>query len=547
MKKCNLVLALTFLVSAAFGQQNDEHKLTSEFDRLLGEQFRSNETGAAVLVARKGKVIYKKAFGMANLELNMPMQEESIFKIGSITKQFTAIAILQLMEQGKLTLQDAITRFIPDYPMQGKTITIEHLLTHTSGIQDFTSIPDSVNRLAMDYTPKEMVDYFKNQPMRFAPGTKWEYSNSGYFLLGYIIEKITGNSYANYLEQNIFKPLGMTNSQYASDSRVIKNRVDGYIKSNQGFENAPYESMTHPYAAGAIQSTVEDLFKWNQAVHSYKLVKKETLDKALSRYKLTDGKETAYGYGWRLGSVYDIPSIWHGGLVSGFISMETYLPREDVFVTVFSNCQCNSPEVITSRLAALAAGKPIEYKEISMGSADLLQYAGLYENERGQQRIISVSDNKLFMQLGRGPRTQIKPYQIDNFFVDPVLTLGFSRNKTRDIESFTTQSLRGNDQWTRSTKPIPPQDGIEVAENILEKYVGTYQMTPQSGFAITKENKKLFIQPSGQAKLEMFAETETKFFLKVNDAEFEFVKDESGKVWKANLSQGGQKREAKKL
>ena len=207
---------------------------------------------------------------MANLELNVPMRVDNVFRIGSITKQFTAVAILQLMEQGKLRLQDEITKFIPDYPTQGYKITIDHLLTHTSGIRNYSSIKDTVQRGTLDFTPKEMIDYFKHEPMRFAPGTKWEYSNSGYFLLGYIIEEITGKTYREYLEENIFKQLGMSNSLYASDIRLVNNRAGGYTKGDKGFENAPPISMTQVYSAGSIQSTVEDLFQWHRAVHSYK-------------------------------------------------------------------------------------------------------------------------------------------------------------------------------------------------------------------------------------------------------------------------------------
>jgi CubicO group peptidase (beta-lactamase class C family) len=318
MKIITLVLALSFQFHVAFTQQKDNKQLTADLDKMLSEQFKTNETGATALVSRNGQIIYKKAFGMANLELNVPMQADNVFRIGSMTKQFTAVAILQLMEQGKLNLQDEITKFIPDYPMNGHKITIEHLLTHTSGIQSYTGMKDYFEKITLDWKPSEMVDYFKNQPMEFAPGTQWHYNNSGYFLLGYIIEKITGKTYPQYLEDNFFKPLGMTNSLYGSDTKIIKNRTSGYSNEGSGFENAHPLSMTQPYSAGSIQSTVGDLFKWHQALHAYKLVKKESLDKAFTKYKLTDGKETDYGYGWFMSTVQGSPSIEHGGNVKGF-------------------------------------------------------------------------------------------------------------------------------------------------------------------------------------------------------------------------------------
>ncbi len=546
MKKTMLMLAFCGALFNYVTAQQDSG-LPAQFDKLLNEQFPLNETGAAALISSHGKIIYKKAFGMANLELQVPMQVDHVFRIGSITKQFTAIAILQLMEQGKLNLQDEITKFIPDYPTQGNKITIEHLLTHTSGIQSYTGMKDFIERIKLDLKPTEVIDHFKNQPMRFAPGTKWEYSNSGYFLLGYIIEKITGKTYPEYLEESIFKPLGMTNSLYGSDTKIIRNRAAAYSKGNNGFENGYTMSMTQPYSAGSIQSNVEDLFKWHQAVHSYKLVKKESLDKAFARYKLTDSTETAYGYGWQLAFIQESPTIEHGGGIIGYSTMEIYLPKEDVFVVVFSNCDCNSPGDLAAKLAALAIGKPYARKEIPVENAILQGYAGIYENEKGEQRIITVSENKLYSQRGKNQKFKIKAYEKDKFFFDDaMLTIAFSGNKAGEFSTLTTQSRSGSEVWKKTNK-LAIQTEIKLEEKILEMYTGEYEITPVFTFSITKEKDKLFLQATGQEKVEIFAITETKFFLKVNDAQLEFVKDDSGKVMKAILNQGGKQTDAKKI
>lgn len=547
--KLILIFAFSFLFNLTYSQQRDNKQLTTYFDKILSEQFKTDEPGATVLVSRNGQIIYKKAFGMANLELNKPMQVDNVFWIASIGKQFTAVAILQLMEQGKLNLQDEITKFIPDYPTQGYKITIEHLLTHTSGIQTYSGMKDPEKKLNSDCTLNEVIDFFKNLPMRFTPGTKWEYSNSGYFLLGYIIEKITGKRYSEYLEENFFKPLDMTNSLFANDTKIIKNRVDAYSIGDNGFVNSRFLNATVVYSAGAIQSTVEDFYKWQQAVHSYKLVKKETLDKAFTKYKLTDGKETDYGYGWKLGYVYESPSIWHGGAIEGFGTTEIYLPKEDVFVVVFTNCDCNYPKDIAFRLAALASGRPYEYKEISVEDTVLKKYIGVYENQKGLQRIITLSENKLFSQLGRGPKSLIKLYQKDKFFFDsdPMQTIEFSKNKKEKMEVLIVEKQSGNEAWNKTNKPIPDANGMKVNEKILETYVGVYEIPSAFTFSIIKEQDKLFLQAPEQDKLEMFAETETKFFLKVNDAQFEFVKDEFGKITKVIMNQGGRQADAKKI
>lgn len=549
MKKQLLSIILGLLSIFSFAQNKDLQELSAQFEKIISQQFKANEPGATVLVSRKGEVIYKKAFGLANMELNVNMRVENVFRIGSITKQFTAIAILQLMEEGKLNLQDEISRFIPDYPSQVNKITIEHLLTHTSGILDYTAIRDTLQTGNSDLSPTQMIDRFKNLPLRFAPGTKWEYSNSGYFLLGYIIEKISGKTYGSYLEDNIFKPLAMTSSQYANDRKLIRNRVNGYTAGREGYENAAYLSMTQPYAAGSILSTVQDLFKWQQAVLSYKLVKQETLDKAFKKYKLTDGKETAYGYGWRLGNVYDKPSIWHGGLINGFRSMAIYLPQEDVYVAVLSNCDCNALEGIPNRLAALAAGRPYKYNETTLPNNTIQGYTGVYENQKGQQRIITFLDNKLFSQLGRGPKSLLKAYQKDRFYfdADAMTTIDFTSGSNGSIENLTTADLRGNVIWNKTDKPVPNEDGIKLADDILEAYLGLYEVSPHFSFSIMKEQGRLFLKATGQEKVEIFAEAENRFFLKVNDAELEFVKDNTGKVSKAILNQGGRATDAKKI
>jgi hypothetical protein len=304
--------------------------------------------------------------------------------------------------------------------------------------------------------------------------------------------------------------------------------------------------MTQPYAAGAILSTVEDLFKWNQGILSGKLLRKESLDKAFTAYKLTDGTTTEYGYGWRLGNLYESETIWHGGLINGFITMSMYLPQEDVFVVVFSNCNDNSPVEVTSKLAALTIGKSFNYKSIPVKAEELQEYPGVYENEKGQLRILSVSENGLYSQIGRGPKSLLKAYHKDRFFFtdDSTTTVSFKRNSNGKVEKLIIETLHGNKVWSRTSKPIPTSDGIKLEENILEGYVGRYEVSPQFSFTITRQGNRLFLQATGQEKIELFAETESKFFLKVNDAELDFIKNDSGMVFKVIVNQGGRRTDA---
>lgn len=536
----------TFSIQA---QVAADKTLITKFDQLLSEKFKSNETGATALISRKGQIIYKKAFGMAHLELNVPMQTENVFRIGSISKQFTAIAILQLMEQGKLSLQDDITKFISDYPTHGHKITIEHLLTHTSGIQSYTNMKEFGEISRLDKTPDAFIPFFKNQPMEFAPGTKWNYNNSGYYLLGYIIEKISGKTYPEYIEENIFKTLGMTNSYYGSDSKIIKNRAAAYGKDANGFVNADPLSMTLPYAAGSLQSTVEDLFKWNQALQAYKLVKKETLDKAFTPYVLADGKKTDYGYGWSIGKIQGSTSIQHGGGIPGFLTMGIYLPKEDVFVALFSNCDCNSPDESAVKLAALAIGKPFDYKEIKADTVSMKQAIGVYESEGSEeQRIITYVEGKLYSQRNKNIKFEIKPYEKDKYFFESMMnTIEFERNKSGEVVKLIFKGRIEPTEWIKTNKSIPSIKEIDVDGRILESYTGDYELGPNFILTVTREGNQLITQATGQGKIEIFAETETKFFVKVMDAQLEFIKNSVGKVEKLILTQGGRKMDAKKI
>jgi len=523
-------------------------KLAVDYDKILLDQFKPGETGCAALVAKDGQVIYTKAFGMANLELNVPMQPDMVFRIGSITKQFTAIAILQLMEQGKLSLEDEITKFIPGYPTQAYAITIEHLLTHTSGIKSYTNVPDYIRNVRTDMTPEELVNSFKNLPMEFAPGTKWNYNNSGYVLLGYIIEKITGKSYAEYLQENFFTPLGMTSTCYGSDTKIIKNRAYGYQNGTDGPANSDYCSMTQPYSAGAIMTTVGDLFLWHQALHSGKLVKMKTLEKAITEYKLLDGTGTGYGYGFFLSKLQGSHTIEHGGGIFGYLSSSVYLPKEDVYVAVFSNSTAKNPEFTALKMAALTIGKPLETDIFPLDEADLDQYVGIYVNDAGREVTVRREGNHLAATLAGSGTRKMFPIEEDRFLVeDAFMYATFKRNSFEMIVSFVTDDRGRLDTWKLTEKKIEEKKAVTVSESILDRYTGEFELQPGFTITFTREGTRLMTQATGQGKFEVFPESETKFFLKVVDAQVEFVADPDGKFNKMILYQGGKRIEGKRI
>lgn len=345
------VLLVTVVAGSQFSLNAQD--LSSRIDQKLEEKFTENGPGAVFLVVKKGDIIYKKAFGMANLELQVPMETNNVFEIGSMTKQFTAVSILMLMEEGKLQLNDEITKYIPDYPTQGNLITIHHLLNHTSGIKNFTSVK-GLNAIANnDMTPLEVIHFFKNEPMDFTPGEQFKYNNSGYVILGHIIEKTSGMSYADFVERRIFKKLDMSSSHYASHASVVPNRASGYHK-REAYINSRHISYSIPFASGSLMSTVDDMLKWEEAIKNHVLLSKETTDKAFANYRLNNGELTNYGYGWHVETLNGTKSFEHGGSIFGYKSMGVYLPKEDIYVIGLSNCDCNSPTKITRDIAEMA-------------------------------------------------------------------------------------------------------------------------------------------------------------------------------------------------
>lgn len=325
----------------------------ARIDSLLATVFKDkNGPGAVFLVAKNGKPIYRKALGKANIELDVAMAPDNVFQLGSMTKQFTAVAVLQLAEQGKLELKAPIAKYIPDYP-NGNNITIHHLLTHTAGIKDFTKMK-SINSIAQkDLSPKEMVDFFKNEPVDFAPGEKFDYNNSGYVLLGYLIELASGETYEHYIQKHIFDPAGMSHSRYASDVAVVNKRAYGYRKNDAGYVNKPRISFSVPFASGSLISTVDDMLLWQNALNKNLLINANSTKLAFTKYKLNNGEEFTYGYGWHLKEIKGIAAREHGGSVFGFKTMGVYLPSLDIYVVGLSSCECNSPTQVTRDVVAL--------------------------------------------------------------------------------------------------------------------------------------------------------------------------------------------------
>lgn len=373
--------------------------LTAAFDKIYSSKYPADGPGCAVLVARGREVIYRKAFGMANLELKVAMVPDNVFRIASLTKQFTGVAILQLHEKGLLNIEDDIKEYIPDFPSTEK-ITIANLASHTSGIRNIYEaiVPKGITRKSS--TPAELVELIKSFPSDFKSGASYHYSNSGYMLLGYIIEKVSGKSYEQYITDNIFKPLKMDHAYYDHLATVVPGRASGYAISGNGFANADFLDQSFPYAAGALMMSVDDMYKWNKGLYTYTIIEKETLEKAFTPFTLTDGHKSTYSFGWGLGSFMGSPSRQHAGGIEGFSTFAIYLPLEDVFAVAFSNLERADVTGPTLLAAASAAGK-LTPAVVPEKVTD--RYLGTYQFPDGHEVKIYKENANFFLKDANSP------------------------------------------------------------------------------------------------------------------------------------------------
>jgi CubicO group peptidase (beta-lactamase class C family) len=428
--------ALAVAVAGAQGPAARPESFSSTADALVNAAFRGGDDspGGTVIVARDGAPVYRAARGMASLELGVRMQPDSILRIGSVTKQFTSAAVMMLAEQGKLALDDEITKFFPDYPTQGRRITVEHLLTHTSGIRSYTSLPAWRGAWGRDFSTSELVDFFKNEPMDFAPGDKYLYNNSAYFLLGAIIEKASGIPYAEFQASHIFGPLGMTRTRHGDMGPVVKGRAQGYQLAGGTIVNAPHISMTQPGAAGALVSTVDDLARWDAAISAGKLLTPGSWRRIFTPYRLTSGKSTGYGYGWQVGSFEGRPVQEHGGGIHGFSAYVVRLPEDRVYAAVLANSTTVDTGALARKLAALAAGKPLaDPAPITLAQERLAEYAGVYQFDDDVKITVTAAEG-LSVQAGNGSPTNIVPMASDRFFVrDSFTRFAFERDQAGTV------------------------------------------------------------------------------------------------------------------
>ncbi len=400
-------LLLLLLLPAALRAQKNHQEL---LDAYVQAQFSVKGFSGSVLVMQKGKALLEKGYGMADYEWNVPNTVEGKFRIGSITKQFTAACILQLEEAGKLSTSDKLSKFIPGFP-KGDSVTVHMLLNHTSGITGFTEMPafESVERLS--WSTDSVISFFRDVPYGFSPGTKWAYSNSGYFLLGYIIEKVSGESYNDYLRHHILDKAGMTNTGTDRTDSVLPMRVRGYSRQTRRLVNASFIAMEWPFSAGVLYATAQDLYKWDRALYGSNIISEASKQKMF-----TPGMRN-YGYGVIIDSFENHPRIWHNGGINGFSSNISRFIKDDLCIIVLSNNEFNV-DGIAGSLADIMFDVPVElpyvHKEVKIDPALLDRYVGKYKAFLTVEVI--KKDGKLYRHREGTPDIELKPESDTKFF-----------------------------------------------------------------------------------------------------------------------------------
>lgn len=444
-----IVFSLLFTSDAA-GQggaasplTNDQ--ITAKVNEYMDAVLRIDGFSGTILVARDGKPIVSKGYGMANIELNLPNAPDNVFRLGSVTKQFTGMAMAMLQERGKLSVSDPMCKYISDCPDAWKPITINQLLRHTSGVTNYTAFPDFARTTILPTTTTEMVDRLKKAPLDFEAGAKMSYSNSGYFLLGVIIEKVSGKTYADFLQENIFTPLGMKYTGYDDPLKIIMHRAAGYQKQAGKILNASYMDMSVPYAAGSLYSTTGDLLIWDQALYTEKLVSKKTLNEIFTPEKGDSG----YGYGWGIAKKFGHKSISHGGGIYGFATDISRYPDDRVTVVVLSNIQSSPSGQISSNLAAIVFGAayeiPKERKFISLDAKTLESYVGEYQIGTNITVAITLEDGKLMGQLGGQSKFLLLPEsETELYSKDVNAQFVFTKDDKGNVTGFTLKQGGGN-------------------------------------------------------------------------------------------------------
>ena len=556
LRQVGFGFALAGLLALVWPARGEEPSPEKDADSVFNAFIKTNEPGVAVLVAQNGKILFEKGYGLADVEHRVAITPATKFRIGSITKQFTAAAILKLQEEGKLSVTDKLSKYIPDYP-RGDEVTLQHLLTHTSGIHNFTQKQGFMQRVTNAVAIGDLIKWFKNDPYDFDPGAKTFFENSGYVLLGYIVEKVSGENYGTFLREKFFQPLGMTNTGVYRANLALTHEALGYSYEDHKYQRAVNWDMSWAGGAGALYSTVEDLYRWNEGIFNGKVLNEASLKAAFTPVKTKENEEDnsgdGYGYGWGITTLRGEREISHAGGLSGFRSFLLRLPKENFTVVLLGNAgpvvPGPSPEAFARQVAQLyLAGKLPPPEELvanpNVPPGAFEAVAGRYDCG-GPVLMVTKEGNQLFAQFGRQKKMEIFPLSETNFFwKEYEARVTFVKDKSgKAIKAIYRQGDK-----TIYAPRLEALAKVRVNPAVYDRLAGKYDYgVGKSILTVTREGNHLYAQMTGQPKLELFPKSEMEYSWQEINAQVTFVKDDKGRVTKALYHQGGKTFEARKV
>ena len=518
-------------------------------DAILANAYPADGPGAIAVVVEKGKPAYAAARGLADVDTKTPLDPAMPVRLGSITKQFTAALIMKLADEGKLSLDDPLSKFVPDFPKPGADATVRQLLNHTSGIQSYTGIPGAMmTRGRNPHTTAEMLAIFKDAPPAFERGTDWAYNNSGYVLLGAIIEKVTGKPWHEALDEKIVRPLGLRTLRSGAAPNGEQGIPRPYTRDGEKIVAAMPIHMSFPHAAGALVGNAADLAAFARALHQGKVVRPESYQLMIAPTVLPGGRTVPYGFGLAPGEVRGRPIVGHDGGIPGFQTDGIYLLKEDIYVAVFANSDrsATDPETVSRKLAAAAVGDPYEeFTAVPLDAKAVEPLLGVYRTGDVERKFF-LREGTLYTQRKGNPALPVLPAANGRFFYPDSLSW-FEIAKGADGRPEMRFHANGEREAAvvAFAGPVPPEAPIvNVARADLDKLAGTYQ-GPAPIIVAVDEAGQLTLKFGGQPVTHLMPESATMFRVKEIDAKVSFQLA-GGKVAGLTIHQGGRDLAAKR-
>ncbi|WP_258240971.1 serine hydrolase domain-containing protein [Pseudidiomarina homiensis] len=530
-------------------QEQTSTNASQQLDAILERIYAANEPGVTVAVVQQGNVIYHTARGMADLELEVAMQPEHVLKIGSITKQFTAAAVLRLAEQGKLTMQTKVGDLLPNF--HEPELTVHQLLNHTSGLPSYTDDGEYMmgDGIRADVTAEEIIALTSDQPLDFVPGEDWRYSNSGYVVLGAIIEKLSGMSWHEYIATELIDPLGLAFTGYFNEAEIVAGRVPGYMYEN-GFTNAPFISMTQPHAAGAFYSTAQELARWQYALHTGQVLE------PASYAQMIDASQglNSYAYALDIISLRGTKMISHGGGIHGFSAFGLWLPEHQLSVVALTNRM--GPGMGSSGTAMRIAAQlmdqpfPLEQASVNIDAAELQALVGTYRVDEDTLRTIFIKDDVLYSKRGDGRPYAARYVGNDQFvFADTLVYFEVVRDDTGSVTGLNYYQLeQAEPEFSEKVSDeVQVRTAIELTDAQAQRLEGDYQLQPNFVISIRHTDAGLTAQATGQSAFLVDASSADVLFNEEFGIVMEFDLSDEGPATQLNLLQGGQKQPAPRI